>query len=147
MWVILPLFQAVRISQHFHNFPKRVNSDLVTSSDSSLRTNRCISAGPMDLCAFTFLRGAWEPHLVLQQMALHSPNPCFCLLWLRQCGWSTCWWRLRQKNSLSTSVFSISWITRSPIFFWRGLTFSLVFITDVPVDATVDVVLDNSSQT
>lgn len=37
-------------------------------------------------------------------------------------------WRLRQIKSLSTSSFSISWVTRSPLSFWRDPTLFLVFL-------------------
>lgn len=48
----------------------------------------CLAAGSLE---------GLEPDLILQRPALHSPSPCFCLLQLVWCGWSTCCWRLRQK--------------------------------------------------
>lgn len=42
------------------------------------------------------------------------------------------------KKSLSTSVFSVSWVMRSPVSLWRGSQFSLsffLFITEVLIEA------------
>lgn len=41
------------------------------------------------------------------------------LLQFGWCGCSTFWWRQRQKKSVSTSSFSISQVTTSPVSFWR----------------------------
>lgn len=52
-----------------------------------------------------------------------------------------------KKEALGTWAISLSWVTRSPVFFRRGLIFSLVFlfVIEVLVEAYL-VVLDVSSQ-
>lgn len=82
-----------------------MDNGLVMSSTSSLRTNRYISSGPMDLCSCSFLRCS-QSHNLLQQVVLNFPSHCLFLLQLRQWGWNTCQWRPRQKNYPSLSSLS-----------------------------------------
>lgn len=61
----------------------------------------------MDLCTFRFLQCSLICTSELQRTVLHFLSPCSYLLQLGQCGWSACWWRLRQKSSRVLSLFHV----------------------------------------
>lgn len=100
--------------------------NLNCSSASSLWTCRYISPGLMDLCIFKFLKWSqiWshiDGSFSFSQFLLLSFMAQVVLL-------EHLLVKTKATKSVSTSAFSISCLTRSPVSFWRGFTFSLVFL-------------------
>lgn len=74
--------------------------------------------------------------LLLQWEVLPSPSPWLHLLQLSNWLDGTLAWKIEAKWSLSPSTFSTSWVTRSPISFWRVQIFhSFPFTTESPMKA------------
>lgn len=83
MGTVFPLF-LVGTSPDCQEFSNMMVNGLANSSASSLKTYKCISSGPMDLCTFRFLK-LLKPNLPLQWVVLYSTSRfvfCDLAVWL-----------------------------------------------------------------
>lgn len=93
----------------------------------NFRTHRCISLGSTGLCTFTFLRWSqtW-PSPALGGSSFYQSLPLSSATWVMWLQHLLV--KVEAKKSLRTSASSTIQVTRSPISFRRGSTFSLVFL-------------------
>lgn len=75
---MFPFPQSPEASADCHDFSNVLRSNLAATSDNSLRTLRYILSGPIDLCAFRFLR--WSIHPIFSYSWKHfaAPVPSCC---------------------------------------------------------------------
>lgn len=123
------LFQSPATSPDFHDFSNMMESDLSTTTASSLRMLGCISLGPIGLYWFTFFR--WSHTCSLLTVGGNFAPPLLPQPLPRGTGtWE--WWEAwlavnTEAKLLNNAAFSMSVVTSSSLFI-RGGTLSLAFL-------------------
>lgn len=116
MFVISPFLQSLRTSSDCNDFSNMMKSGLAIMSANSIRTLGCISLGPTDLHMFTFFKWSQTWSSTIGGTSFPQSLPQGLQTWEM--------WEVRltvkteaKKGNLSTSAFSMSVITSSPVVF------------------------------
>lgn len=148
MSALFPFFQSMGTFSDCHDFSNRMDSDLATTSASSLRTLGYISSGPMDL-AYSGSSNGLKLDLLLKWVGLHLLSFCLEIQGLetvtktnsqRKLRQRSCWrlqlspwWlspdhlcQLLERHNFFCLVFSDKHTCRSPFLFFFMLSKSLL---------------------